>query len=116
MEIRILDLDDNGLETIVVPDEVDENAITGIGEKEFNELLNPSFCRDFREAINSSPIFSGDSKYVAQYNLSCAVMDRLDTCIEKLNKYGEYPDSEEDFLVFMMFASMATDAVKEILS
>ena len=33
MEIRILDLDDNGLETIVVPDEVDENAITGIGEK-----------------------------------------------------------------------------------
>ena len=44
------------------------------------------------------------------------VMDRLDTCIEKLNKYSDYPDSEEDFLVFMMFASMVTDAVKEILA
>ena len=85
-------------------------------ELEFVGFLNPSFCRDFREAINSSPIFGYDPKYMARYHLSCAVMDRLDTCIEKLNTYGEYPDSEEDFLVFMMFAAMATDAVKEILA
>lgn len=116
MEIRITDPDGNVFDTITVSDEVDENAISDNCEKEFDGLLNPSFCRDFREAINSSPIFSGDPKYMAQYNLACAVMDRLDTCVEKLNRYGEYPDSEEDFLVFMMFASMATDAVKEVLA
>ena len=81
-----------------------------------NMLLNPSFCREFREAINASPIFCYDPTYMSRYHLSCAVMDRLDTCIEKLNTYGEYPDSEEDFLVFMMFAAMATDAIKEILA
>ncbi len=116
MEIRIIDPDGNIFDTITVPNEDDINDISDNCEKEFNGLLNPSFCQDFREAINSSPIFSEDPMYMAQYNLSCAVMDRLDTCIEKLNKYGEYPDSEEDFLVFMMFASMATDAVKEILA
>ena len=116
MEIRITDPDGNVFDTITAPDEVDKNVISDNCEIEFGGLLNPSFCRNFREAINSSPIFSGDPKYMAQYHLSCAVMDRLDTCIDKLNKYGDYPDSEEDFLVFMMFASMATDAVKEILS
>ena len=112
MEIKITGPDGNVFDTITVPDEVNQNANPDICEKAFAGLLNPSFCRDFREAINSSPIFSEDPKYMAQYHLSCAVMDRLDTCIDKLNKYGEYPDSEEDFLVFMMFASMATDAVK----
>lgn len=116
MEIRITDPDGNVFDTITVPDEVNGNAISDSCEIEFNGLLNPSFCLNFREAINSSSIFSEDPKYMANYHLSCAVMDRLDTCIEKLNKYSDYPDSEEDFLVFMMFASMVTDAVKEILA
>ena len=116
MGIKISDPDGKVFDIITAPDESYENAISDNCKKEFSGLLNPSFCRDFREAINSSLIFSGNSRYMAQYHLSCAVMDRLDTCIEKLNKYGEYPDSEEDFLVFMMFASMATDAVKEILA
>ncbi len=84
-------------------------------EEAFVGVLDPSLCDNFRNAINSSSIFAHDSKYLERYNLSCAVMDRLDTCIEKLNKYGNYPTSEEDFLVFMMFASMIVDAVKEVL-
>ena len=113
MKIEITDDEGNALDTISVPDEVN---IDDSNDNSFEGLLNPSFCRDFREAINASPIFSEDPKYMARYHLSCAVMDRLDTCIEKLNTYGEYPDSEEDFLVFMMFAAMATDAVKEMLA
>ena len=113
MKIEITDDEGNALDTISIPDKVN---IDDSNDNSFEGLLNPSFCRDFREAINASPIFSEDPKYMARYHLSCAVMDRLDTCIEKLNTYGEYPDSEEDFLVFMMFAAMATDAVKEILA
>jgi len=113
--IKIIDSEEKMFDSITVPDVIDNNTVPTDREKEFDGLLNPSFCCDFREAINSSSIFCSDPKYMAQYHLSCAVMDRLDTCVEKLNKYGDYPDSEEDFLVFMMFASMATDAVKELL-
>ena len=113
MEINVTDHEGNIFETITLPDDVDADKAIDIP---FNGLLNPSFCYDFREAINASPIFCNNPKYMVQYSLSCAVMDRLDTCIEKLNTYGDYPKSEEDFLVFMMFAAMATDAVKEILS
>ena len=113
MEIIITELDGNVQDTIVVPDNYNDSFDSC--KVEFDGLLNPSFCHEFREAINSSNIFSDNPKYMAQYHLCCAVMDRVDTCIEKLNKYTEYPDSEEDFLVFMMFASMVTDAVKEIL-
>lgn len=113
MKIEITDDKGDVLDTITVPDEVN---IGETNDDSFEGFLNPSFCRDFREAINASPIFSEDPKYMARYHLSCAVMDRLDTCIEKLNTYGDYPVSEEDFLVYMMFAAMATDAVKEILA
>lgn len=84
--------------------------------KKDNLYFDKKYCCDFRNAINSSPIFENDPKYLSQYNLCCAVMDRLDTCIAKLNKYGDIPDSEEDFLVFMMFACMVYDAVKQLLS
>ena len=114
MEIKITDPDGNVLDSIIVPDTVDIAESNEVHNTSI--FLSPAFCHSFREAVNSSPIFWRDSKYMKSYHLCCAVMDRLDTCIEKLNKYGDYPDSEEDFLVFMMFASMATDAVKEILS
>ena len=113
MKITITDYDGNVFDTSIIQDKENIDDITSAS---FKGLLNPSFCNDFRKAINSSPIFSYDPKYMACYHLSCAVMDRLDTCIEKLNTYGDYPKSEEDFLVFMMFAAMATDAVKEILA
>lgn len=112
ININFVDADGSVVDTIVIPVTMENDD----EEEPFVGLLNPSFCRDFREAINASPIFCYDPTYMARYHLSCAVMDRLDTCIEKLNTYGEYPGSEEDFLVFMLFAAMATDAVKEILA
>lgn len=114
MEIKITDSDGNVLDSITVPDT--DGIVESNEMHTTNVFLSPAFCHAFREAVNSSPIFWRDPKYMKSYHLCCAVMDRLDTCIEKLNKYGDYPDSEEDFLVFMMFASMAIDAVKEILS
>ena len=77
-------------------------------------FLNEDLSRDFRDAINSSPIFSNDVNYLSKFNLSCAVMDRLDSAVRKLNTFRELPTSEEDFLVFMMYASMVKDALKEL--
>ena len=110
MRINITDPDGNIFETV----SISENEVVQDIEQA-NTYLDSALCRDFRNAINSSPIFVYDPKYLSKYNLCCAVMDRLDTCIEKLNQYDDYPDTEEDFLIFMMFACMVKDAVRELL-
>lgn len=109
MEINVTDRDGNVFETILIPEISDDQF-----SEENDTYLNAQLCKKLREVINSSPIFSHDSDYLSQYNLCCAVMDRLDTCIEKLNNYGDYPESEEDFMVFMMFSCMLKDAISEL--
>lgn len=79
---------------------------------ENHQYLNPNICIDLRATINSTPIFSHDEKYLAKYNLICAVMDRVDSCVRKLNTYSDCPDSEEDFIVFLTFGCMIVDACK----
>ena len=56
MEIKVTDPDGNVFDTITVPDEIDENSISDNCEIEFNGLLNPSFCRDFRKAIGKRDV------------------------------------------------------------
>lgn len=77
-------------------------------------FLNEEILGKFSEVLESTPIFQHE--YKEHYNLLCVVRDRLDTCVKYLNLHDEYPYSEEDFLSFMMFACMVTDAVKNILS
>ena len=73
-------------------------------EKDQKGFLSETIYCELREAINSTSIFDQDKSYLAQFNLCCAVIDRLETCVRRLNQYGEYPKSEEDLLIFMMFA------------
>ncbi len=73
--------------------------------------LDDAICYDLRETINSIPRRS-KKKY---YNLCCAVMDRVDDCLEILNSYSQIPKSDSDFMVFMMYACMVCDAVKQLL-
>ena len=48
---------------------------------EIQAFLDESIVRNFREAINSSRIFNNSDKHKHRYNLTCAVMDRLDSAI-----------------------------------
>lgn len=79
------------------------------------EFLNPTISKEFRDAINDSPIFTEDDSYKEHFSLACAVMDRLDTCVRYLNENNAYPKREEDFLTFLMFSCMLVDAVNNIL-
>lgn len=76
------------------------------------ELLDAEICRRFRNAINESPIISNEMPDL--YNLSCAVMDRLDTAVKYLNANWEYPKTEEAFMCFFLFACMLNDGVDNI--
>ena len=60
-------------------------------------FLNGKLCNELRDAINASPIFADDEQYHPLFNLICAAMDRIDTCVEYLNSHSGYPDTEEDF-------------------
>ncbi len=110
MKIEITDPNGNVFDTISI-----EEPKPIVEESKTEQFLDGNLCKEFRDAVNASPIFCNDPKYLSNYNLCCAVMDRLDTCIAKLNAYGDYPDSEEEFLIFMMFACMVKDAIKELL-
>lgn len=76
------------------------------------DKLNPEICRRFRDAVNKSPIISNEMADL--YNLSCAVMDRLDTAVNYLNSNWEYPKTEEAFMCFLLFACMLNDGVDKI--
>ena len=72
--------------------------------------LDVDLISELREAINSSPIFWKDDKYHSFYNQVCAVMDRLGTAVDYVNKHRYYPKSEEKLICFMTFACMIADA------
>jgi hypothetical protein len=78
-------------------------------------FLDPAVSEEFRHVINSSPIFAQDEICKAHFNLICVVMDRLDSCVEYLNSHSAPPETEVDFIVFLMFSCMVVDASKMLL-
>ena len=76
-----------------------------------SEWLDSGLGKELREVMNSSPIFllGNENKH---FNLICAVMDRLDTCVSYINENQEQPKSKKDLIVFVLFGCMVVDAVK----
>ncbi len=101
--VRVEDIDGTVLEVINVSTE-------NIKKKQV--YLNTDLISELNEAINYSPIFWKDDKYHSFYNQVCAVMDRLGTAVNYVNKHRYYPKSEEKFICFMTFACMIVDAPK----
>lgn len=75
------------------------------------QLFDVSLLRDFREVINSSNVFSDVPEYKHFWNLICVLMDRLDSAVHYLNNHSEQPKTEEDFVVFLVFATILKDGI-----
>lgn len=73
------------------------------------EYFDLSLLREFREIINSSNVFSDVPEYRHYWNLICVLMDRLDSAIHYLNHHIEQPNTEEDFVFFLVYASILKD-------
>lgn len=101
--VNIEDFDGNVLEI---------KNITTEDVKKKPKYLDDDLIGELREAILSSPIFWRDDSYHSFYNQVCAVMDRLSTAVNYVNKHRYYPKSEEKFICFMAFACMIVDAHK----
>lgn len=76
-----------------------------------NMFLDDNIIRNFREVLNSSSLFKENKEYVNQFNLYCAVCDRIDDSIKYLNENCDIPTQDHDFLVFMMYSCIIIDAV-----
>ena len=110
VEVQIIDSDGVSISVPPSPNLIDKEQtdVTWL-------FLNKSLAREFRAVINSSPIFYRHPFYKPHFNLACAVIERLETCVFYLNEHQKYPHTEEEFLQFIMFACMLMDAVKQIL-
>lgn len=77
-------------------------------------FLDSYIIDSFRKAINSSPIFTNHENYKHIFNLICVFLDRIDSSIRYLNKYSDLPDSEEDFINFLVYAAILRDGVSKL--
>lgn len=71
---------------------------------------------NLRDVINSSNIFYRDEELRKNYDLICAVMDRVDDSVAYIKHYQELPNEPNDILLFLMHSAIIKDAVSEILN
>lgn len=71
---------------------------------------------NLRDVINSSNIFYRDEELRKNYDLICAVMDRVDDSVAYIKHHKELPDEPNDILLFLMHSAIIKDAVSEILN
>ena len=78
-------------------------------------FLDPQILESFRKTYSSNDFFYRDPVQKEKFDLICVIMDRVSTCINKLNTYENIPRNEEDLIVFMVFGVMLVDAIEELL-
>ena len=64
MKINLVDGNNEIFDSIEIPDDTSVDIPESHGG-----FMNQKICREFRETISSSPIFSYDPKYLAQYKI-----------------------------------------------
>ena len=109
LKINICDQEGNIFDTITMDtDKVPRK------EENTNLFLDTSIARDFRNVITSSMIFAKSEKLKEKYNLICVVMDRLTSAINYLNAHDAFPECDESFICFLVYASMVKDAISKL--
>ena len=74
------------------------------------EFFDKSICDRLRSIVNSSNLFYQDSQEKKNFNFICAIMERVKSSIEYLNRHNQTPKTEDEIMLFI------NDAIKEILS
>lgn len=77
-------------------------------------LLDNNLNNKLREAVNSDDLFWRDPEQKENWNLICAVMDRLDTSIDYINNHSDYSHDENDIILFFVHISIIKDAIYQV--
>lgn len=78
------------------------------------DLLNQQLCDELRDVINETDIFVKDKKESEKFLFICALMDRFDTVVKYINEHQKRPDSEEELIIFMVYACIIKDGIDYI--
>ena len=78
------------------------------------KLLDEQICRDLRSVINETDIFVKDSVEKEKFDLTCAVMDRIDSSLKYINDHLYTPKDETEFITFIIHCCTIKDAVNFI--
>lgn len=79
------------------------------------ELLDEKICRDLRDTINKTDIFVKDSVEKEKFDLTCAVMDRIDSSINYINNNLDNPKNETELINFIVNCCTVRDGVNYLL-
>ena len=80
-----------------------------------NHPIDEKIYQEFRKTFNATNVFGYEKEYVELYNLGYALLDRMEKCAEYVNTHTMPPNSEEEFILLMVYGSMAVDATKLVL-
>ena len=72
-------------------------------------------CGLLRNTVNSSNLFYSDVQEKQNFNLICAMMDRVDESMAYISSHKCIPKTNDDFLLFMLHACIVKDAVYIVL-
>lgn len=76
-----------------------------------NDFFDTSLLKEFRELINSSNVFSDVPEYRHYWNLICVLLDRLDSAVNFLNQHDAQPETEEELVFYLVYASILKDGI-----
>lgn len=77
-------------------------------------LLDNNLNNKLRETVNSDNLFWRDPEQKENWNLICAVMDRLDMSIDYINNHSDYSNDENDIILFFVHSSIIKDAIYQV--
>ena len=83
-----------------------------IGSK--NEFLKWDVVYSIHEVIEESNVHRYDTHIAAQFNLICAMIDRLHDAVSYLNDFNAAPRTDSELFLCLMHSCVIHDAVKEI--
>ena len=79
-----------------------------------DEFLKWDVAYSIYEVIHKSNVHRYDKRIAAQFNLICAMIDRLHDAIRYLNNFDEAPRTDNELLLCLVHSCVIHDAVKEI--
>lgn len=76
--------------------------------------LNESLIWDLHNVIESSDIFMSEEPLKHKYNLFCAFKDRMFSAVKYLNEHSKSPNTEEEFINFLVYAAIVRDGIMKL--
>ncbi len=83
-------------------------------ESKEKSFMDKQKIHEFMELINNNEMFTNRSDLLLLYNLICTFKDRMFSAVDYLNKHCDCPTTEEDFVVFLVYACMIYDGFNKM--